>query len=145
MLLSIVNRSHVTVVESIVQEAGTRLTDALHRRGGAAPGFGPSANMNVKVILRLYCALAQLGVVSTGSLLTHLRAVVDAATQIAADAAPGADYRTWQPYSDFLVEAVVLALPWAGNALLENAGESLEALLAAVDSYLRQRKCEVRS
>jgi hypothetical protein len=144
VLLSVLNRSHVTAVEAIVLEAGARLNEALAQRGGAAPGFGPSANMNAAVILRLLCSLAQLGVVATGSLLTQLRAVVDCAAQIAADVDPAADYRTWQPYSDFLVEAVLLALPWGGGALRDSDG-ALEGLLDAVDGYLARRKCSVRA
>jgi hypothetical protein len=143
VLLSVLNRSQVTAVETIVAEASTRLSDALHQRGGSSAGFGPSANANAKNILRLYCALAQLSVVATGSLVSQLRVIVDSAAQIAADADQAADYRTWQPYSDFLVEAVLLALPWGGAALRDGAGAAFDELLDAADGYMRRRKCQV--
>lgn len=144
VLLSLMNRTNVTAVEAIVAEASRRLDDALIRRGGTAPGFGPSANMNVKTILRLYCSLSLLGVVSTSSLVAALRSVVDCAAQIARDADNEGDYRAWQPYSDFLVEAVVLALPWGEGALQENGGEAFDGLLDAIATYLGCRRHSVR-
>jgi hypothetical protein len=144
VLLSLINRTNVTAVEAIIAEASRLLNEALARRGGTSPGFGPSSNMNVKTILRLYCSLSLLGVVSTTSLVVALRSVVDCATQIARDADEGGDYRVWQPYSDFLVEAVVLALPWGEGALRENGGEAFDGLLEAIATYLACRRHSVR-
>jgi hypothetical protein len=135
-LLSLVNRTHVTAVETIVTDGARRLNEALQQRGGVEPGFGPSANHNGKAILRFYCALAALGVVSTTSLLSQLTAVVKSATQIAQDA--DGDVREWQPYTDFLVEAVILALPWGLRALQESS-DLFTAFCSAVEEYHRIR------
>jgi hypothetical protein len=136
-LLALVNRSHVTAVEAIVTDSARRLNEALLQRGGAEAGFGPSANQNAKTILRFYCALAALGVVSTTSVLTQLTAIVSSATQIARDAAPGGDVREWQPYADFLVEAVVLAVPWGLRTLQES--DAFADFYAAVSEYFQSR------
>ena len=39
----------------------------------------------------------------------------------------GDDGRGWQPYTDFLVASVLLALPWGGPELAEAAPEKLQA------------------
>ena len=153
VLLSLLNRMHATVVESIILEAEARLSQALRQRGGAAPGFGSSPNMNVKTILRLYCSLALLGVVTAASAVQQLQAFVDVAAQVATapdtvmrdgEGADGSSARCWQPYTDFLVEAVVLALPWAVHVLRDGARAQLEGLMRSIDEYLDRRPCQVR-
>lgn len=128
-----------------MEDGGRRLHDALNQRGGAEAGFGPSANHNAKVILRFYCGLAALGVVSAASTLAALRACVVAATKVASAAgSKGGDVREWLPFADFLVEASLLALPWGARALQENAAEAWAELVASVDGYLEARG-EVRT
>ena len=122
-----------------MEDGGRRLHDALHQRSGTAAGFGPSANYNAKVILRFYCALAALGVVSAASTLAALQACVAAAIKVATGAPEGGDVREWLPYADFLVEAALLALPWGARALQENAAEAWVELQASVDGYLAAR------
>ena len=51
----------------------------------------------------------------------------------------GSDARLWQPYTDFLVEAVLMALPWAGSELAESAPDQVALLFSAVEAYVTGR------
>ena len=47
--------------------------------------------------------------------------------------------RIWQPYADFLVSAVLMALPWGGAELAEGAPAELQKLTADVEKYMELR------
>lgn len=47
--------------------------------------------------------------------------------------------RLWQPYSDYLVYSVLIALPWMATELAEGTHEGLQALLASVAAYMQLR------
>lgn len=47
--------------------------------------------------------------------------------------------RIWQPFADFLVSIVVLALPWGGPELAEGAPAELQKLTADVEKYMELR------
>jgi nuclear cap-binding protein subunit 1 len=47
--------------------------------------------------------------------------------------------RQWQPYTDFLVSSVVMALPWGGNELAESAPAEMEKLFTTIEQYMAKR------
>ena len=47
--------------------------------------------------------------------------------------------RLWQPYSDYLVYSVLIALPWMATELAEGTHEGLQALLASIAAYMQLR------
>ena len=51
----------------------------------------------------------------------------------------GGDPRLWQPYADFLVGGVLMALPWGGSELAESAPEQMALLFSAVETYMEGR------
>ena len=54
-------------------------------------------------------------------------------------AGDGGQSRLWQPYSDYLVYSVFIALPWMATELAEGTHEGLQALLASVAAYMQLR------
>jgi hypothetical protein len=50
-----------------------------------------------------------------------------------------------QPYCDFLVETVLLALPWGGSNLWDADSAASEALVMQVEEYLAARPRKVRA
>lgn len=47
--------------------------------------------------------------------------------------------RLWQPYTDYLVYAALMALPWGGAELAESAPSDLERLFGGVEAYMAAR------
>ena len=47
--------------------------------------------------------------------------------------------RVWQPYADYLVYSVLIALPWGGADLAEGAPAELEKLLSETEKYMELR------
>ena len=45
----------------------------------------------------------------------------------------------WQPYADYLVYSVLIALPWGGADLAEGAPAELEKLLETAEKYMELR------
>ena len=53
--------------------------------------------------------------------------------------------RVWQPYADYLVYSVLLALPWGGPDLAEGAPAELEKLLESAEKYMELRPQQLTS
>lgn len=51
----------------------------------------------------------------------------------------GGDAQAWQPYADFLVSSVLMALPWGGSELAESAPDQITLLFSAAESYINTR------
>ena len=49
------------------------------------------------------------------------------------------EQRIWQPYTDYLVYIVLMALPWGGPDLAETAPAEMEKLLAEAEKYMDLR------
>ena len=49
------------------------------------------------------------------------------------------EQRIWQPYADYLVYIVLMALPWGGPDLAETAPAEMEKLLAEAEKYMDLR------
>lgn len=47
--------------------------------------------------------------------------------------------RLWQPYTDFLVTAALMAVPWGGPEMAESAPNDVQQLLASARSYQQAR------
>jgi hypothetical protein len=47
--------------------------------------------------------------------------------------------RTWQPWADYLVGIVVLALPWSGKQLQAAAPQATADLLVSIAEYVEVR------
>ena len=45
----------------------------------------------------------------------------------------------WQPYADYLVYSVLIALPWGGADLAEGAPAELDKLLESAEKYMELR------
>jgi len=55
-------------------------------------------------------------------------------------AGEGSDGRTWQPYTDALVHATLLALPWGGHELMgDGTGPEVASLWEALEAYMAAR------
>lgn len=97
------------------------------------------------MFFRFECSLAALGVLSASSVLKQLIALVNQAlTLVKAENGDAAHACACQPYADFLVEAVLLALPWGGASLWDADSAASDALLKLVQEYLATRPRKVR-
>lgn len=142
VLVSLLNRTAVQASEAIVTDAGKRLTASLAFISQADPGTAPSCNHITKAILRFYCGLGTLGVISCSSVISRLQEFVGKATElVTGDSNDAADAK--QAYGDMLVEAVLLALPWGGKALFEQEQDASESLLQRIHDYMSSRPKKV--
>eukprot|EP00892_Ulva_mutabilis_P010296 jgi/Ulvmu1/7639/UM038_0066.1 len=138
VLVSLLNRTAVQASEAIVTEAGKRLSASLSFTAQGDPGTAPSCNHITKAVLRFYCGLGTLGVVSCSSVISRFQEFVDKAMElVGGEADESAASR--QAYADMLVEAVLLALPWGGKALFDQEQTAAEALLQRVQDYTAAR------
>ena len=55
------------------------------------------------------------------------------------------DRRVWQPYADYLVYSVLIALPWGGPDLAEGAPAELEKLMESAERYMELRPQQLTS
>lgn len=147
VLVSLLNRTAVEASEAIVTDAGKRLAASLSFAAHPDPGNAPSCNQITKAILRFYCGLSTLGVISCSSVTACFQQFIDKAMElVSADSdASGASSSAKQPYGDMLVEAVLLALPWGGKALFEQEKESMEALFQRLHGYMGARPQKVHT
>lgn len=53
--------------------------------------------------------------------------------------------RVWQPYADYLVYSVLMALPWGGTDLAEGAPAELDKLLESAEKYMELRPQQLTS
>jgi hypothetical protein len=142
VLVSLLNNTSVQATEAIVLDCGRRLTAALAQADAPAAGLALPPSAVAKTLLRFECALAALGIVSCASVTAQLSALVSHASLCLTEApAP----RRAQPYTDFLVEGVLLALPWGGATLWDYDTTASEKLLAAVDDYIAARPVKVHA
>lgn len=145
VLVSLLNRTAVEASEAIVTDAGKRLTASLAFAAQPDPGNAPFCNQVTKAILRFYCGLGTLGVISCSSVIARFQEFTDKAMElVTADSnASGASSDASQAYGDMLVEAVLLALPWGGKALFEHEKDSFEALVQRLHEYMGSRPKKV--
>ncbi|EIE25257.1 ARM repeat-containing protein [Coccomyxa subellipsoidea C-169] len=92
-----------------------------------------------RLLLRFFAALVVANVLHASSVLAALLSVVDAASAIASAGGGGDSGRLWQPYTDYLVYAALMALPWGGAELAESAPSDLERLFGGVEAYMAAR------
>lgn len=142
VLVSLVNRTAVEASEAIVTEAGKRLTASLAHANQPDPGNAPSSNQVTKAILRFYCGLGTLGVISCSSVIARFQEFIDKAFELVSAESDGTS-EAKQAYGDMLVEAVLLALPWGGKALFEQEREAMEALFKKLHEYMAARPKKV--
>lgn len=135
MLIGLLNADDPTSISALVSSAAEGVGTSL-RNGDSG---------RARLLLRLLAALVVPGVLHPTTMLTALGQIVSSALAIATDAGPSSDGRSWQPYTDSVVHAALMALPWGGSDLVgaaddESEGrQELEDLWKTVESYMAVR------
>lgn len=128
-LVGLLNPRAPAFVEEVVRAAIERLE---HRLGSD----DPSDRTRAKLLLRFLAILPSVAVLTPAAAIDVLDTVLCAAIADADAARPG-----WQPRADYLVYAVLAALPWAGGTLSSEAGsrDAFERLCDTAEEYLGKR------
>lgn len=94
--------------------------------------------MKARMLLRFFACLVAGRVVTAKSVRELMHTIVEAALHLA-KSTNDASGRSWQPYTDFIVYTVLIALPWGSTVIFEDAPAAWEALCTKVDDYISNR------
>eukprot|EP00803_Ostreobium_quekettii_P001012 evm.model.scf_516.7 EVM.evm.TU.scf_516.7 scf_516:63384-73886(+) len=129
-LIGLLNADESEFVQSLVEHANEQFSSALEACEWS----------KARMLLRLLVALTVSNVVAPSSIVELLGLLVDAALTCAKETGKGdPSGRSWQPWSDYLVYIVLMALPWGGIELAESAPAEVEELLDKVGKYMEVR------
>lgn len=114
-------------VKGLIQQASSEFYTSLQ-----------TANRHrARLLLRLFAALVVSNVLLPSSVVECLDSLVTYANSyLDSEDASG---RSWQPWTDFMVSSVLLALPWGASELADSAPTEFSEIFTKAEKYVRNR------
>ena len=125
-LVAMLNHSSGEFVEEVVRATCEQLETTL-------ASTSLDDRIKARLLLRFIAVWPVVGIVTASAAVDILDAVVCAAVDAADKGEPG-----WQPRADYLVYAVLAALPWGGAAL--QTAKEFDVMMDSIEDYLRKRR-----
>jgi nuclear cap-binding protein subunit 1 len=125
-LVAMLNHSSGEFVEEVVRATCEQLETTL-------ASTSLDDRIKARLLLRFIAVWPVVGIVTASAAVDILDAVVCAAVDAADKGEAG-----WQPRADYLVYAVLAALPWGGAAL--QTAKEFDVMMDSIEDYLRKRR-----